>query len=263
MKTPLASNRHQPEKAGGKQGQHLAQLSMDLPDHYHAITATPLREKIDIGKRLLYETYLFIAIPELSVERISVLEKLEAQAESTFQKEYDLSFTNIRNGFAATQQQDHVRTSLCTDVAEDLQNTFSTSFIWLVCADLLEEEGLRDQSWASLVELASLEHRLELACLAEEKLRKRERQKKYGSLAYQDYKHLKEYLIEHLNSESKHGWETKESAAYKLSEKILHRHQNSQHKDNKLSREEVEKRIYNWLTGDPVAKKAFEDNKKA
>ncbi len=263
MKTnPLPATRT--EKVHGKHSTHFGQYIMECPDHYHAISEIPLREKIQTGKRKLSEVFSFIASPDLPTATLSDLEEADRQAEDTFLKEYASSCTNIKNGLSASQQQDHVRSVLCGDVANELQNTFSASFIWLVCADLLEKEGLGDQSWAALVELASLEHRLELACLSEHERRVKARHKKNGSKANARFANLKEYLLEYLHKKApESGWKTVKSAASQLAPEIWNRHESSDHRAiYQISESEIETLITNWMYKDKVIKPVFKENKR-
>ncbi|GAA0567976.1 hypothetical protein ACFQH5_16560 [Halomonas salifodinae] len=263
-RSPLPPTYTRPEKIGGKRNQHLIQNVMELPDLYHTISETPLREKIETGKRSLHEAYYFISRPEHTLEDTPALENKEEQAEETFQQEYAASCAAIKNGHPASQHQEHIKSALCSNVMEDLQNTFSAAFIWLVCADLLEKEDLRDQSWASLVEFSSLEYRLELACMAEHARREKIRHQKNGAKANAKYANLKKYLIEFLYTEApENGWRAVKKAANELAKPIRDRHESSEHRAvYEVSLPEVETLIENWMYKDEDAKQAYKKNKK-
>lgn len=262
-RSPLPPTYTRPEKTGGKRNQHLTQSIMELPDLYHAISETPLREKIETGKCSLHEAYNFISGPEHTPQDTPALEITEQQTKEIFQQEYAASCAAIKNGHPASKRQEHIKSALCSNVMEDLQNTFSASFIWLVCADLLEEEGLRDQSWASLVEFASLEYRLELACMSEHARREKIRHQKNGAMANDKHDNLKEYLIEFLYTEApENGWGAVKNAANELAKPIWDRHESSEHRAvYEISLPAVKRRIKNWMNNDTLANQAYKENK--
>lgn len=149
--------------------------------------------------------------------------------------------------------------TLCENIDEKITKLFSTSFMWLVCADLLAKEGLRDQAWAALVELASLESSLEQACIAEQNRWEKLLQQEYGRLANQKLKHLKFYLIDLLYEDCPdNGWPSVKVAAYKLHEKVLQFHEQSDQRSViKLNESDIQRMITNWMNKNKEVNETF------
>ncbi|MDI4636701.1 MULTISPECIES: hypothetical protein [Halomonadaceae] len=262
-RNPLPPTYARQEKTGGEYNQHLTQSVMVVPDHYHDFSETSLREKIETRKRFLQETYSFISDPQFTSGDDLPLVNSEEKTEEKFQAEYHDSLSNIRNGQSATKRQEVVKGALCGNVEAELQDIFSTAFMWVVCADLLEEEGLNEKSWSCLVEFASLEHRLELSCMAEHERREKSIHQKNGAQANSHHANLKEYLIEFLYTEApENGWRAVKKAAHTLAPPIWHRHEKSEHRAvHETSEKKIETLITNWMNNDKSAHQAFVSNK--
>ncbi|ATJ83392.1 hypothetical protein ACFPTY_10245 [Halomonas beimenensis] len=256
---PLPATTSISEKKGGEHNQHLTNRNLTIPDYYHQISSIPLEDYIERLKSTLCETYFHISRKPPTIGSPPPKKNEEELANKLFHQEYSSAERAIFSGTPASDYQKFLELALFEKTGEEITRLFSTSFMWLVCSDLLAQEGLRDQSWAALVELASLEPRLEDACIAEQKRWEKLLQQEYGRLANQKLKHLKHHLIDLLYEDCPdNGWRSVKSAAYKLAPKILDYHEKSDHRSViKLLQCDVERMTTNWMYKNTEAKEAF------
>ncbi|USZ51093.1 hypothetical protein [Halomonas sp. DN3] len=256
---PLPATTSISEKKGGKYNQHLTNRNLTIPDYYHQISSIPLEDYIGRLKRKLCETYFYISQKPPSIGSAPSEENEEELANKLFHQEYSSAESALSSGTPASEYQKILELTLCENIDEKITKLFSTSFMWLVCADLLAQEGLRDKAWAALVELASLETRLEDACIAEEKRREKLLQQEYGRLANQNLKHLRLHLIDLLYKDCPdNGWRSVKVATHKLHEKILQFHEQSDQRSViKLNESDIQRMITNWMNKNKEVNETF------
>lgn len=253
-----------PEEGGKKYNQHLTHTNLQLPDYYHQISSIPLEDYVEKLKSTLCETYFHISRKPPSIGSPPPEENEEELASALFHQEYTSAKSAILSGTPASEHQKILGTNLCEIVETEITRLFSTSFMWLVCADLLSQEGLRDQAWAALVELASLEPRLEQACIAEQKRWEKLLQQEYGRLANQKLKHLKFHLIDLLYEDCPdNGWTSVTFAANELHEKVLQFHEQSDQRSViRLYETDTHRMITNWMNKNKEVNEIFKKLKK-
>ncbi|RAR57090.1 hypothetical protein BCL93_11623 [Onishia taeanensis] len=261
---PLPATTSISEKKEGEYNQHLTNRNLIIPDHYHQISSIPLEDYIEKLKRTLCETYFHISQKPPSIGSSPSKKNEEELANVLFHQEYASAKRKILSGTPASDYQETLELDLCEKIDDKISMFFSTSFIWLVCSDLLAQEGLRDQSWAALVEFASLETRLEDACIAEEKRWEKLLQQEYGRLANQNLRHLKYRLIDLLYEDCPdNGWPSVKVAAYKLHEKVLQFHEQSDQRSViKLNESDIQRMITNWMNKNKEVNDIFKKLKK-
>lgn len=271
-KSPLPPTTSMPEKPvaeptpqdrGKKYNQHLTHTSLRLPDYYYQISSIPLEDYVEKLKSTLCETYFHISRKPPSIGSPPPEENEEELANALFHQEYTSAESAILSGMPASEYQKTLESNLCKNIEAEITRLFSTSFMWLVCADLLAKEGLRDQAWAALVELASLEPRLEQACIAEQKRWEKLLQAEYGKLG-EKLKHLRLHLIDLLCEECPDdGWPSVKVAAYKLHEKILQFHEQSDQRSViELYTSDTLRMITNWMYKNKEVNEIFKRLKK-
>lgn len=272
-KNPLPSTTSMPEKPasdstsenkGREYNQHLTYRNLQLPDYYHQISSIPLEDYIEKLKSTLCEAYFHISRKPPSIGSPPPEENEEGLANALFHQEYASTESAILSGTPASYYQTTLERTLCKNIEAEITRLFSTSFIWLVCADLLAKEGLRDQAWAALVELASLESSLEQACIAEQKRWEKLLQQEYGRLANQKLKHLKFHLIDLLYEDCPdNGWPSVKVAAYELHKKVLQFHEQSDQRSViKLNESDTHRMITNWMNKNKEVNEIFKKLKK-
>jgi len=272
-KSPLPPTTSMPEKpvaeptpqdGGKKYNQHLTHTSLQLPDYYYQISSIPLEGYVEKLKSTLCETYFHISRKPPSIGSPPPEENEKELADALFPQEYASAKGAILSGTPASEYQKTLETSLCKNIEAEITRLFSTSFMWLVCADLLAKEDLRDQAWAALVEFASLEPRLEQACIAEQKRWEKLLQQEYGRLANQKLKHLKFHLIDLLCEDCPdNGWPSVKVAAYELHEKLLQFHELSDQRSViKLNECDTHRMITNWINKNKEVNEIFKKLKK-
>lgn len=263
-KNPLPPTFSRPEKTGGKRNQHLAQSIMEFPDYYYSISERSLRGKIETGKNSLQEAYYLAFEAEQVADHNLSLESLDDHANKIFQEKYNAYYAVIQSGQPGSKCEEDIKSNFSHLLVEEFQNIFPIALIWIICADLLEKENFREQSWACLVEFSFLEYRLELACMKEQTRRDQVLRKKRGGMAYSYQNNLKEYLIELLKTKAPNdGWRTVEKAAADLAPLIWYRHEHSKHRSiYKKTVAEIETLITSWMNRDAKVRKVFHDNKR-
>lgn len=271
---PLPSTTSMPEKPaldttsenkGKEYNQHLTYRNLQLPDYYHQISSIPLEDYIEKLKSILCETYFHISRKPPNIGSPPPEKNEEELADALFHHEYTSAERAILSGTPASDYQTTLELTLCKDTEAKITRLFSTSFMWLVCADLLAKEGLRDQAWAALVELASLESSLEQACIAEQKRWEKLLQQEYGRLANQKLKHLKFYLVDLLYEDCPdNGWPSVKVAVYELYEKVLQFHEQSDQRSViELYESDIQRMITNWMYKNKEVNEIFKKLKKS
>ncbi|CAD5268829.1 MULTISPECIES: hypothetical protein [Halomonadaceae] len=223
---------------------HLAGSMMAVPDIFSAFSKLPLRERIEQFKQQLSETYLFLLNGAPETKELS-----DEACQERFLDEYQISLDRLKDNISATKCKNIICHSLPTTHSTEVSNLFPVAFMWIVCADLLEQHGFHENAWSSLIEFKNIEHQLGQALATEEKLQKKAYSQKAGGQAYKDYSNLKYSFIDLLrNSPPIGGWKTLESAAHELAEKVLAEHENSEHRARySIKKERVETKLNTWL----------------
>ncbi|WP_430468769.1 hypothetical protein [Vreelandella titanicae] len=241
QKNPLSDKHYRKEDS---KASHLAENVMSVPDIFSAFSKLSLRERIEQSKQQLDEIHLFLmnGAPETK-------DLADEVCQERFLNEYQTSLDRLKDEISATECSDLIRLSLPTTRTAEVSGLFSVAFMWIVYADLLEQRGSHENAWSSLIEFKDIEHQLGQALVAEEKLQKKAHSQKAGGQAYKDYSNLKYSFIDLLrNSPPIGGWETHESAAHELAEKVLAQHENSEHRARySIKKEAVETKLNTWL----------------
>lgn len=216
-----------------------------------------LRERLEQFKQQLDEIYLVLLNGAPETKELS-----DEACQERFLTEYQTSLDRLKDNISATKCADLIRHSLPTTHSTEVSNLFPVAFMWIVCADLLEQHGFHEKSWSSLIEFKDIDHQLQQATETEEKLQKKAHFRAAGQKAYQDFSNLKHSLIDLLkNSSPIGGWKTYESTAYALAPTVLEQHENSEHREKySTTKEEVETKLNTWLKSDDACRAAYDEN---
>ena len=258
---PLSSTFDKPELTDEQRKKprfrHLLDSQVRHTDHYFSVTELSLREIIDMWRNSLSDCYSELVLPDTM--NIKSSQDWDDARTQDFHNEYSNSLMAIEKGASPTELEEQLRTSLFDNMHGDVKKLYPQAFVWLVCADLLEQKGLKDKAWPALLEFAFLDSSLSLAYESEFKHKRSLLAKKYGSMAYGQYANLHEYLIEFLETKApKHGWESQKLTAKTLTHDIWERHQKSEHRQvYDISKVEVETKIYSWLRNESETLKVY------
>lgn len=218
-------------------------LKMQVPDTYYSVSEMPLRERIDRSKQHLCGIYADIANfrNDPNVDDDNLI--------NAYLAEYEKLLNCLKDGKDATNCEIEFNESLPPIFETTFcQNWFSAATTWLVCAELLETNGLPEKAWSTLIEYAGAECQLLHGLDKELELKNRKHNQRSGGKSYAMYHNLRNYLIEFLETKAGDGWKTKESTAHYLAPYVLERHNDSEKASvYRISVEEVEIKINSWL----------------
>ncbi|MGP9767048.1 hypothetical protein ACT3UM_15095 [Halomonas sp. AOP13-D3-9] len=236
---------------------HLAGSMMAVPDIFSAFSKLPLRERIEQFKQQLSETYLFLLNGAPETKELS-----DEACQERFLDEYQISLDRLKDNISATKCKNIICHSLPTTHSTEVSNLFPVAFMWIICADLLEQHGRHENAWSSLIEFKDIEHQLGQALAAEEKLQKKAHSQKAGGQAYKDYSNLKYSFIDLLrNSPPTEGWGAPKTIIASLAPTVLEQHENSEHRAKyQITKERVETKLNTWLKSDKECRAAYHEN---
>lgn len=225
-------------------------------DYYHFVSKLSLEQQIERAKSFLAQTFCSGNFQDAPPAGDVDNDRLTA----SFFDEYQSIFNNLREGFSATSCEEDISETICfVFQSNDLKRHFSRAMTWALCADLLFKTGFRENAWSTLIEYKKCEFAVQLACEEENKLFISSRNRASGKQSYQDRQHLKNYLIELLESHApSNGWRAAKNAATSLAPIVLERHMNSPHSSRFHPQvEEVEKWLLHWINTNQECKQKY------